>query len=437
MITSSQSPLSTSLTIPHLTTALTGPLLQLERHIHQHQHSIECWFRDQWKQTPPPLYASTDLRNAGFKVAPVDTNLFPAGFNNLSPELMPICVQASQATITEICSDVTQVLVIPESHTRNVFYLESLAVLVQILRTAGLDVRLGSLDSELVKAQTFQLPSGRELIMEPLERRDNRVGVKDFFPCCVVLNNDLSAGMPEILQNLEKQRLMPSAQLGWNQRLKSTHFSMYQTICEEFGVRIGLDPWLLSPLFDQCEDVDFTRRDGYQALVDKGEALFAKIEQKYREHGITDKPFLVVKADQGTYGMAVMMIDDPAQLSELNRKQRNNMSRSKGGSAVTKVLLQEGVHSIETIDSDDGSTSAAEPVVYLFGRHVIGGFYRTHQQRGPADNLNTPGMDFTPLSFARPGLLAAADEPVNRFYLYGVISRLAVLAAARELSDSK
>ena len=36
---------------------------------------------------------SVDLRNSGFKLAPVDTNLFPGGFNNLNPGF-PAAVRA-------------------------------------------------------------------------------------------------------------------------------------------------------------------------------------------------------------------------------------------------------------------------------------------------------------------------------------------------------
>jgi len=71
--------------VPNLTTALTGPLLELEAHLLNSQAQIETWFRSQWLKTPAPFYTSVDLRNAGFKLAPVDTNLFPAGFNNLNP----------------------------------------------------------------------------------------------------------------------------------------------------------------------------------------------------------------------------------------------------------------------------------------------------------------------------------------------------------------
>ena len=45
---------------------------------------INAWFAAASKNTPPFVYNSVDLRNSGFKLAPVDTNLFPAGFNNLN-----------------------------------------------------------------------------------------------------------------------------------------------------------------------------------------------------------------------------------------------------------------------------------------------------------------------------------------------------------------
>src|SRR3989304_10427968 len=83
--------------VPHLTTALTGPLQKIETHLLQSQAGIERWFRSQWQDTPAPFYCSVDLRNAGFKLAPVDTNLFPAGFNNLNPAFQSLAVQAVQA----------------------------------------------------------------------------------------------------------------------------------------------------------------------------------------------------------------------------------------------------------------------------------------------------------------------------------------------------
>ena len=71
--------------VPHLITALTGPINELEQRILESMPAIERWFRLEWMEHTPPFYSSVDLRNAGFKLAPVDTNLFPGGFNNLTP----------------------------------------------------------------------------------------------------------------------------------------------------------------------------------------------------------------------------------------------------------------------------------------------------------------------------------------------------------------
>ena len=70
--------------VPHLVTALTGPINELEQRILDSMPAIERWFRLEWMEHTPPFYSSVDIRNAGFKLAPVDTNLFPRGWNNLT-----------------------------------------------------------------------------------------------------------------------------------------------------------------------------------------------------------------------------------------------------------------------------------------------------------------------------------------------------------------
>lgn len=393
--------------------------------------TIETWFRQQWLQYQPPIYGSMDLRNAGFKLAPVDTNLFPAGFNNLNPGEMPLYVQAMQATIGEIGPEITRILLIPESHTRNPFYLESVAVLQDILLQAGLEVRIGSLNPELTQSQTLNLASGRQLVLEPLVRENNSVSVSQFKTCCILLNNDLSAGVPDILQNIH-QTIMPPVQLGWMTRLKSGHFGHYEAVCRQFAEVIAIDPWLIMPYFDQCPEVDFQNPEGQECLIARAGVLLARIREKYAQYQIKHPPFLVVKADQGTYGMAVMMIDDPEQLRHLNHRQRQKMSVIKGGKHVTKAIIQEGVYTFETVGSEQ---AVAEPVIYTIGRYVIGGFYRVHKNRGPQENLNSPGMDFAPMPLHDHCHLAKCDQDSSRFYAYGVIARLALLAAARELVD--
>ena len=175
--------------VPHLTTALTGPLLDLERRLLQAMPTTEHWFRSQWQEHPVPFYASVDLRNSGFKLAPVDTNLFPGGFNNLNPDFLPLSVQAMQSAVEKICPEARGVLLIPENHTRNLFYLQNVANLVTIIKQAGMRVRVGSLLPEVTQPTPIVLPDGGTLTLEPLVRRGNRLGLADYDPCVVLLNN--------------------------------------------------------------------------------------------------------------------------------------------------------------------------------------------------------------------------------------------------------
>ena len=84
---------------------------------------IEAWFRNQWIKYPAPFYTSIDIRNSGFKIAPVDTNLFPAGFNNLDDGLEFLYISAIQHAFERVSPKITKVLIIPENHTRNKFYI--------------------------------------------------------------------------------------------------------------------------------------------------------------------------------------------------------------------------------------------------------------------------------------------------------------------------
>lgn len=422
--------------VPHLTTALSGPLQKIEHHLLARQTDIEAWLRQQWQQTAAPFYASVDLRNAGFKVAPVDTNLFPAGFNNLNPELLPLCIQAMQSAIERICPTARQIMLIPENHTRNMFYLESLATLQDIIQKAGYRVRICSLLEELPEALAIKLPSGRQLLLEPIRREGRRLVLDDFDPCMILLNNDLAAGRPAVLEGLE-QPVLPPLALGWSDRLKSDHFLQYRQVAEEFAALVDIDPWLITPLFLKCGAIDFMKRDGEECLAQNVDTLLKAIQRKYDEYGLDYQPFVVIKADAGTYGMGVMTVHSPDEVHSLNRKQRTRMATSKGGLETSRVILQEGVYTFETWGKEQAVT---EPVVYMIDHFVVGGFYRVHTRRGANENLNAPGMHFEPLAFAEPCITPerdmAPDAGPNRFYAYGVIARLALLAAARELAAS-
>ena len=419
--------------VPHLITALTGPINELEQRVIDSMPAIERWFRLEWMEHTPPFYTSVDIRNAGFKLAPVDTNLYPGGWNNLTPEMLPLAVQAAMAAIEKICPEARNLLLIPENHTRNTFYLSNVAQLQRIFHMAGLNVRVGSINPEIKEVTVINLPNGDSVTLEPVIRTKRRLGLENFDPCTILLNNDLSAGIPGILEDLPEQYLLPPLHAGWSVRRKSLHFQSYEEVSKRFGKLLGIDPWLINPMFASCGEVNFAEGTGMDCLTSNVDTLLTKIKKKYKEYGITEKPFVVVKADNGTYGMGIMTVRDVKDLEVLNRKTRNKMSVNKDGQEVNPVIIQEGVLTHERIND-----AVAEPVVYMMDRYVVGGFYRVHAERGVDENLNAPGASFVPLAFEQsaqlpqPGVKPGASVP-NRFYMYGVIGRLAMLAASYEL----
>lgn len=422
------------MTVPRLITALAGPLPDLERQLIASQVDVEQWLRGQWQDHSAPFYCSVDLRNSGFKLAPVDTNLFPGGFNNLNPDFRPLCVQAAMAAIEKACPDARGMVLIPENHTRNQHYLQNVAVLQSVLKQAGINVRIGSLLQDVTVPTEITLDNGTKLKLEPIERKGNRLMIGGFDPCVVLLNNDLSSGTPEILKNLE-QAVLPPLHAGWTVRRKSHHFAAYRQVAEEFAALIGIDPWFINPYFEKCGKINFQEKKGEECLEGYVSEILDDIRAKYREYGIQHDPFVIVKADAGTYGMGVMTVKDPSEVKGLNRKQRNKMAVVKEGLEVHEVLVQEGIYTHETVDD-----AVAEPVVYMIDHFVVGGFYRVHTQRGQDQNLNAPGMQFKPLAFAEPCSSPNPDDPgcpPNRFYAYGVIARLALLAGAIELEQTE
>ncbi|WP_373741888.1 glutamate--cysteine ligase [Neisseria sp.] len=445
------------MSLPVMSSAYLVQLQEFERKILSNQTKIEAWFRQQWAQHKPPFYGSVDIRNAGYKMASIDMNLFPGGFNNLNPNFIQLAAHAAQDAVERSCPQAKSVLIVPENHTRNTFYLQNVYALANILRSAGFEVRLGSLNPEITEATEFETALGNKILLEPLQRTRERVHLADgFSPCLVLLNNDLSAGVPEILQGIA-QTVLPPLHGGWTTRRKTAHFAAYDQVAAEFAELLGIDVWHINPYFEQIGGLDFQEREGEDALAAAVERILAKIQAKYDEKGITDKPFVIVKADAGTYGMGVMSVKSADEVRGLNRKNRNKMAKIKEGLEVSEVIVQEGIYTYETLDG-----AVSEPVVYMMDRFVIGGFFRVHEGRANDENLNAGGMVFVPLNQAIP--VAGAEEgseerckrvfaqwdslgvpqtnsanpdcECNRLYVYGVMARLSLLAASLELAKA-
>ncbi len=426
--------------VPHLVTALTGPINELEQRVLDSMPAIERWFRLEWMEHTPPFYSSVDIRNAGFKLAPVDTNLFPGGWNNLTKEMLPLAVQAAQAAIEKICPEARNLLVIPENHSKNTFYLANVAQLVRIFHMAGLNVRVGSIDPAIKTSKKIELPNGETVTLEPVVRSKRRLGLKNFDPCTILLNNELSAGTPGILEDLHEQYLLPPLHAGWSVRRKSNHLHSYEELSKRFGKLLGIDPWLINPIYARAEGIDVAEGRGIDVLTSHVDAVLTKVRRKYKEYGINEKPFVVVKGGyRGGEGPGVVTVRDAKEVEGLMAKSRNTgggaakMSAARELREPGEVIVQEGVLTNERVHN-----GVAEPVVYMMDRYVVGGFYRVHAERNADENLKLPDASFVPLAFSesthlpQPGAKPGASAP-NRFYMYGVVGRLAMVAASYEM----
>lgn len=445
--------------VPHLTTALNGPINELEQRILDSMPAIERWFRLEWMEHTPLFYSSVDVRNAGFKLAPVDTSLCPHGWNNLSPAMQPLAVQAAMVAIEKICPEAKNLLLVAENKSNksdyNWAYLSNLAQLRRIFHMAGLNVRIGSIDSSIKKSTTLTLPNGESVTLEPVCRNNDRIGLKDFDPCTILLNNELTTGVPGILEDLPTQYLLPPLHGSGSVRRKSEHYRCYDEVVKRFGKLLGVDPWFISPLYTTCKDIDLSQETGVDSLSATVDSLLAKIKKKYKEYGIQEKPFVVIKTGCSSLASkdlavnktqvvstGVLMIRNAKELREhpdLSAFAAQASCKRMGDPnnlLLREVIVQEGVHTKERLDD-----AVSEPVVYTMDRYVVGGFYRVHAGRNVDENLCAPDSNYVPLAFAdgtelpQAGLKPGASTP-NRFYMYGVIARLAMLAASYELEAS-
>ncbi len=406
--------------VPHLITALTGPINELEQRVLESMPAIERWFRLEWMEHTPAFYSAVSLRNAGFKLAPVDTQLHPVGFHHLSEAMLPLAVQAAMAAIEKICPEAKNLLLIPDPRRRSAGALASLATLVRIFHQAGLNVRLGALEEGLEAPVELPLAEGGSLRLEPLLRKRGRLLLKDFDPCTILLNCELADGVPQILKNLDEQYLLPPLHASAALRSRSTYLATYEEVAKRFAKLLGMDPWLINPVHAQCEAPDFRSGAGLQALQEQVETILGKVRKKYKDYGINEKPFVVLKADAARGGLGTLAVRDAKELEG---------AAWPALAAPARLLIQEGVATHERLED-----VPVEPTVYLLDRYVIGGYYRELAEPGQASRP-------VPLAFAdsaqlvRPGERAGASAP-NRFYMYGVVARLAMLAASYELEQS-
>ncbi|NDD91557.1 glutamate--cysteine ligase, partial [bacterium] len=421
----------------------------LAQKIQKNRRALWDWQSAIATQSPPPFYCSVDLRDSGYKIVPVDSNLYPAGFNNICPDDLRSAPAVVRSQIAAMASRMnrdlpTKILVLPESHTSNTYYLENLYYLMLVIREAGFDVELGwygPVPEGFGSPLKLRSATDKELVAWPIEiGPDGALKAGAFTPDWILLNNDFSGGYPEPLDAV-KQPIIPSHVLGWHSRKKSEHFTHYNTLAGEFASIVGIDPWSIQIETHEVAPVDFNEDLGTEQVAQVVEGVLSRMESQFSARGISRKPIVFVKNNAGTYGMGVMVVHSADEIRKMNRRTKNKMSVGKNRMAIQSVVVQEGVPTATLVQR-----LAAEPVIYLVGSELIGGFLRTNTERGTEDNLNSQGMVFKKLCMSdlkRPSQIdetfgedldpSEHNEPVLEL-VYGSIARLSALATGKELA---
>ncbi len=404
-----------------------------------------CEWHLEWsRKAPPPFYCSVDLRDSGHKIVPVDSNLYPGGFNNICPEDLRTAAFIFKTHLDSIMiqkqlRQLKKILILPESHTHNSYYIENIYYLKNILEGAGFETQIGwhttsgKLPEAPVLLQSF---SSKELRAYPLQVMKGLAKAGDFVPDLILLNNDFSHGYPKILDAIE-QPILPSHKLGWHSRKKSLHFTYYNQLAAEFADIIKIDPWIIQIDTEEVSPVHFGKEKGTEQVAQAVDRILERTRQAYELRQIHRKPFVFIKNNSGTYGIGIMVAHSSEDLRKMNRRTKNKMSIGKNQTPIESVVIQEGVPTATLVDR-----LAAEPVIYLVGCQLIGGFLRTNSQKSDEENLNSQGMVFKKLCMSdlrNPEVDSDLDEDLKEEpvleLVYGSIARISALATGLEFSQ--
>lgn len=395
---------------------------ELENFVVANWGKINQYLIDKKNILPIPFYSSVDIRESKDKYAPVDHNMYPAGFNNLCSQDLDEAVNVVQNTLYKINPKAKVVGIFPESHTKNLMYLDHIGTLSKLIENSGYKVFVLSFDSTL-------FPNNEEVIdllsNSGFPIKIYRANIKSGEICCLpekidigICNNDQSNPLPIDWRDL-KTPFVPTPLIGWFRRQKNTHFKFYKQVADDFCNTFEINPELIQAKFRAVEDVDFESKNGLEKLGSAVDELLAELKPESK---------VFVKASQGTYGMGISVVGSGEEIVNMNRKTRNKMDVGKNSIKFTSLLVQEGVETILKYDD-----MPAEITVYLIDGVSIGGFMRVNGERDSLGNLNSRGMVFRKLCMC--DVKDKARDHTAKEAMYSLIARLATVAAAYEIKE--
>ena len=388
---------------------------------------INSYIDEKQRSLPIPLYSSVDIRESKEKFAPIDHNLFPAGFNNLCALDLDGTSVRFRRELERIVPNLKSMAILCESHTKNTLYLDHLAILGKAIRDAGLDVFFISFDENIFTKTGDESPlellshSKLHVMIEKAEIHDNKVRIKerpqqaiDF----ILLNNDQSTPIENVSWEQLRTPIRPTPYIGWFNRQKHIHFNYYREVANEFCHHFSINPSLIQAKFKTIENIDFLSKKGFEKLAKEVDLLLSELP---------DQRSVFIKAGQGTYGMGISVVTKGEDVLNMNRKGRNKMNIGKNKIKFTTALIQEGIETILKYDD-----MPAEVTIYLIAGDSVGGFMRANPRRSETSNLNSHGMLFEKFCLSE---IRQNRDHKKKEATYSVIARLSNLASAYEIKD--
>lgn len=392
-----------------------------------HYNKLIQWYGSKAAQLAYPIYSSYDVRDAGYKVGIVDANIFPAGFNNICPTDLEESPKLFKAYLSKHYHPEPQrILLVTEEHTNNPFYWDNVYTIKHLLEEAGKQVMVG-VARVLEEPLHLESASGKKITVYSAYL--DQVHVKEFSPEIIISNNDFSDEKAEWAQNISIP-IVPPRELGWYQRKKSHFFQFYNKLVNEFCEIIELDPFLLRVKTEEFTQFDISNEQSVSMVAERIDLMLNELKEEYQKKGIEQNPFIYVKNNSGTYGLGVLKVNSGEEFKTLNYKSRKKMKAAKGGRDIEEVVIQEGIPSV--IKTEEGAT--AEPVIYMVGCHLAGGFFRTHKEKSESESLNSPGAIYKKMCIADLSFKLSECPSEN---VYGWISKLSLLAIAYEGDELK
>ena len=377
---------------------------------------VQDWFRGKANGLAFPFYSSFDVRDSGFKVVPVDANLYPAGFNHMCRVDAENAQDIAREYLFEhYGTGLKKIQLLAEEHTKNLFYWQNVSTLLQILKGGGFDVQL-VLPRALSEPLTITSQNGDVLTVLGSNQAET--------PDLIISNNDFTDGYEEWAAKVT-QPINPPREMGWHKRRKDRFFQEYNKLSAEFADLIGVDPWIFHVHTEVFSGFDVEDEEVRKDLHVSAKKVFQNLSEEYQQRKIQSKPFVFIKNNSGTYGLGVIPVKDPEEILNWTYKNRKKMKAAKGGREINEVIIQEGVPTV--VQGRDGQT--AEPCIYMIGCQLAGGFLRTHLEKGVDDSLNSPGAVFQKLCVSD---LEVKSDKCPMENVYGWIAKLSFLSVAYE-----